>query len=148
MAKAATPTVVDASGDASPDNVTGRVTSFMVNQAIAQDDVTTLDADLDGFATRFIAALSNATGNMNCLWEAPTGAFLLFLNAIRLGNLHPAGRSKTDIIYDPFGTASGNLRFKFTLFFTTIPLTGELAKTVGGQVAFQVDGPVTLTTVP
>jgi hypothetical protein len=124
------------------------ITGMNINQTIATDNVTTLDADLDNFAERFIAALNNSSGNMNVLYDAPTGAFLRVLDAIKNGNLHSLGRGKTNFIYDPYGTVPGNLRFTFTVILTSIPLSGELGRAVGGQVGIQVDGQVTLASVP
>lgn len=124
------------------------IKSITVNETIATDNVTTINADEDGYAERFIAALSNASGTLDALYDAPTGAFLLFLRAIKEGNLHSLGRGKTNIIYDPFGSTSGYLSLSWTMLFTGIPLAGALGTAVGGQVGFQVDGPVVLGSVP
>jgi hypothetical protein len=124
------------------------VKSITINESISNDNVTTMSADEDGFAERFIQALSNANGTMDALYGAPTGEFLLFIKAIKEGNLHTLGRGKTNLIYDPFGSVAGYLSFSWTMLFTQIPLTGELGRAVGGQLGFQVDGPIAVGTVP
>ena len=146
IATAAAPETIVRSNSAV--NRTDFVKAINMNLTQATDNVTVLSADLDDFAERFIAALSNTTGTMDSLWDAPTGSYLLALNAIRLGNNHSQGRSKVNAILDPFGSVTGNLSFSWTFMITQLPLVGDLGKALGGQVGFQVDGPVALGAVP
>lgn len=145
IAKAATPNAVSRITEL---NKKDFIKSLTINETIANDNVTTMNADEDGFAERFIQALSNASGNMDALWGAPTGDFLLFIRAIKEGNLHTLGRGKTNLIYDPFGSTPGYLSFAWTMLFTQIPFTGELSRAVGGQIGYQVDGPIVVSQVP
>jgi len=118
------------------------IKGLTMNQQIGNDNVTTMDADLANFAEEFIQALTNASGSMEALYGAPTGTFLLFLTGVKNADNHADGRGKLDVWYDPYGTASGNLRLKFTLLLTTIPLTGNLGTAIGGSVGFQCSGEV------
>ncbi len=146
MATAAAPQTV--SGIAAR-NQTSYIRGMSISSSIGTDDVTTLDADTDGFAQRFISALQNSTGSMKALFGAPTGVFLRFVDAISKANNHTTGgRGAVDVIYDPYGTVAGNLRLKFTLIFTAIPVTGELGTAVSGDFGFQVTGLVSMIDVP
>lgn len=145
MASAAAPETVDSTNTY---DKTMFVRGITINQAIGNDNVTTMDADDDNFAERFIQALTNASGSLRALFGAPAGTFLLYADGVKNANNHTDGRGKVDVIYDPFGSVAGNLRLSFTLLFTSLPLTGELGTAVGGDFGIQVDGGVTLGAVP
>lgn len=142
MGDAAAPhNLANGGSDANLDDVTEYFTSFSFTNPMGTVDITTLKADLDAYARKFIAGLRNATVSGAYIEQDAGCDMLLRLDAISNGVVHPAGRGKVDFRLLIGGDNTGNAQVDGTLIVTDgVGTTVEIESPLGNSFSGQVDG--------